>query len=687
MKNESPYIHRDISWLSFNYRVLQEAKDPNVPLMERIKFLAIYSSNLNEFFSVRVANHRNILLAGKKTRKEISFEPEDVLKQILKIVNIQQEEFSHIYENEIIPALKREKINVLTRKQLDENQIEFIENYFADELVPHVQPMLLVGEKIRPFLGNSTLYLAVLLRDKEKSGDNYDYAIVKIPSDLFPRFIQIPSKKSSHNDLILIDDVIRHNVRLIFPGFDVKDSYSIKLSRDAELYIDDEYSGDLISKIKKSLGKRKVGVASRMVVDREAPDHFVKYLQKVLEVDKRDVMKEGRYHNNFDFFKFPTFGKVYLQDQLLPDISYDPLEKAENIFDEIAKKDHLIHVPYHSYESVIRFFEQAATDPKVTHIKILQYRVAKVSRIMEALKLAVKNGKQVFAFVEIKARFDEENNLNWGERLEASGVQVKYSLPGLKVHSKMALVRRNEDKKINLYLYFSTGNFNENTAQTYSDLGVFTVSKELSIEALRVFSYLETKKLPQKKFELMLVGTFNLKSSLIQLIDNEIENATKGKKASITLKMNSLQDGEMIDKLYEASQKGVEVKLIIRGICSLVPGIKGWSNKIHTISIVDRYLEHARIFIFENNGDEKLYLSSADWMVRNLHHRIETVIPILDKDLKKEIKYFVEMQLRDNVKSRKIDVENNNHYVGGNKELAFRSQLETYFYIKRAQGL
>jgi len=545
--------------------------------------------------------------------------------------------------------------------------------------------MFLVGGKIKPFLSNQALYLALLLQDSEKKDGDYDYALVKIPSDIFPRFLKLPPSKKGHNDVIYLDDVIRHNIRSTFPGYKILDSFSLKMTRDAELYIDNEYSGDLIAKIKKGLNKRNVGNASRMVVDREMPKKFRKFLLDVFSLDERDQLTEGRYHNNFDLFKFPHFGKDHLKDKELRPLKYYPLEQAKDIFAAIKRDDHLVHVPYHKYESVIKFFEDAANDPDVTHIKVLQYRVAKESRIMEALKRAVKNGKQVFVFIEVKARFDEEANLEWGEKLEAAGVRVNYSMPGLKVHSKMAIVRRQEGKSVKIYLYFSTGNFHEDTAKLYSDIGIFTTDDRLTKEALRVFTYLETKQLPKKKFEHLLVGTFNLKSKLIDLVEQEIAHAKKGNKAEIILKMNSLEDREMINKLYEASQSNVKIKLIVRGICSLVPGVKGISENITACGVIDRYLEHARIFIFHNNGKPKIYASSADWMVRNLHHRIETVFPIYHPHIRQQIMDIIKLHLRDNVKARIIDMKNNNKYASDKFELAVRSQLESYYYFKRNQ--
>ncbi|MCB0633366.1 MAG: polyphosphate kinase 1, partial [Lewinella sp.] len=503
---------------------------------------------------------------------------------------------------------------------------------------------------------------------------------VKIPSDQLPRFIQLPSPTSRY-DIIMLDDIVRHSVSWMFPGYNVVDTFSIKLTRDAELYIDDEFSGNLIQKIKFSLTKRHVGPASRFVFDREMPEELLEFLMDVFDLDRYDLLREGRYHNNFDFFQFPDFGMTHLRNSPLPPLPYEPLEEIGDFYKQIKQKDHLIYVPFHSYESVIRFFEEAAKDPKVTHIKIVQYRVARKSRIMEALINAVKSGKQVSVFIEVKARFDEEANLRWGEKLSKAGVSVHYSFPGVKVHSKLALVRRLEKNGPRMYSYLSTGNFHEDTAKIYSDFGLFTADERLVLEVARVFSFLETEQMPAQDFEHLLVGQFNLRNDLEDLIDYEIEQAKAGEKAEIILKMNSLQDEPMIEKLYEASQAGVQIRLIIRGICCLVPGRKE-SENIHAISIVDRFLEHSRVFIFHHSGEELTYLSSADWMTRNLSYRVETAFPIYDPDLKKEIREYINIQLMDNVKARILDEDLSNTYYR-NGSLAIRSQRETYYYIKR----
>lgn len=679
-KGEYPFIHRDISWLSFNYRVLQEAKDPTVPLFERIKFLAIYSSNLDEFFRVRVANHRNLIKAGKKTRQQLDYKPKAMLKQILRIVNKHQQEVSEVFEQQIVPELGKHRIFLKRRLDLGPKQRAFVEKYFDDNLLPYVQPVLLLKGKIRPFLNTASLYLMVHMLDKEDRSTQY--AIVKVPSDHLPRFIQLPSL-NGRREIIMLDDIVRHNLSQMFPGYWIEDTYSIKLTRDAELYIDDEYTGDLLAKIKHSLSKRHVGPPSRFVFDREMPEDLLEFLKDVFALKKVDLLKEGRYHNNFDFFKFPDFGLKELKNKPLVPIRYKPLEDAPDFFHAIHERDHLVAPPYHSYHSVVEFFEKAAKDPKVTHIKITQYRVAKRSHIMEALKEAVEAGKQVFAFVEVKARFDEEANLRWGEELEAAGVKVAYSIPGLKVHSKLALVRREEEGGPRDYCYLSTGNFHEDTARIYADFGLFTTDKRLTTEVARLFNYLETGKQPSSNFEHLMVGQFHLRDKMEELVEREILHAQQGKPSGITLKLNSIQDEKAIVQLYKASQAGVPIKLIVRGICCIVPNEPGISENFEIISIVDRYLEHARVFIFHNNGDEEIFLSSADLMTRNLSWRVETVFPVYDPAVKQQIKDVIELQWRDNTKARIIDRERTNTYRKNEDGIAIQSQVETYHYFKR----
>ncbi|MFK7806525.1 MAG: polyphosphate kinase 1 [Saprospiraceae bacterium] len=677
-------IHRDISWLSFNERVMQEAKDPSVPLLERVKFMAIYSSNLGEYFQVRVASLKNLVRIGKKTKAKLDFAPKTVLKKVLKVVNNQQLEFSRIMREELIPQLEEAGIKRMRTDELNEEQIEFIDDFFKQNLLPFVQPVLLVKGKIKPFLNNSALYLALFLQDKEKPDNPYEYALVKVPSDHFGRFVKLPSS-TKRNDIIMLDDIVRYSCSYLFPGYNILGTYSIKLTRDAELYIDDEFTGNLLQKIKKSLKKRDIGPPARLVYDRSMPPDLLDFLKEVFELADFNLLPEGRYHNNFDLFQFPSFGLDHLKQEKLPPIAYNTLEKSKDFLASLVEQDHLLHFPYHSYESVIQFFEQAARDPKVTDIKIVQYRVAKKSRIMKALLNAVKAGKKVTAFIEVKARFDEENNLIWGERLENAGVQVHYSFPGLKVHSKIALIRRKEEKKTKDYVFLSTGNFNEDTAKIYGDFGMFTTDKRLTDEVSRVFSFLETVKVPGKSFKHLLVGHFNLREDLSEMIEKETKAAEEGKPAYIMLKMNSLQDPKMILLLYQASQAGVKIDLIIRGICCLIPGIPGVSENIHAISIVDRFLEHARVFIFHNGGKEKMYLSSADFMTRNLSYRIETAFPVYDPVLRQEILDYIEIQFKDNTKARLFDQKQKNEYLDNDSKKSFNAQWETYKYVQKRE--
>lgn len=693
-----PYIHRDISWLSFNYRVLQEAKNPAVPLLERVKFLAIYSSNLDEFFRVRVASHRRLMRADKSMKRELDFSPKAVVKEIQRIVNKQQEEVSKVFEKQLVPELRKQNIYILRRLELNEEQRLDVEEYFKNYMLPYVQPVLIVKGKIRLFLNNAALYLAVWMHEKGQDKPTDQYAIVKIPSDHLPRFHKLPSSAPDRHDLIILDDIVRYNIEKMFPGYSIKDTFSIKLTRDAEMILDEEFSLDIINQLRENLEKRHVGSPSRFVYDREMPTEMLNFLMEVIneereeededdyKLDKYSLLREGRYHNNFDFFKFPDFGMNHLKNPPLPPLPYRPLEEAHDFFKAIIEKDHLIYSPYVSYQSVIRFFEEAADDPKVTHIKLTHYRVARNSRIMQALMRAAKAGKQVSVVVEVKARFDEEANLDWGEKLKQEGVAVHYTKdPIIKVHAKLALIHRNEGKAFKLYTYLATGNFNEDTARVYTDFGLFTANPSLANEVARLFSFLENGVLPAQPFEHLLVGKFNLRSELEHLIRFEIAEAKAGRKAHIILKMNSIQDLPMIKLLYEASQAGVKIQLIIRGICCLAPGVKGLSENIEAISIVDRFLEHARVFIFHHSGEDLTYLSSADWMVRNLSHRIETAFPVYEDTLKAAIKEYIQIQLNDNVKARILDKNFSNAYFKhkNGTEISIRSQIETYYAIKR----
>lgn len=680
MKTQYPLKNRDITWLSFNYRVLQEAKDKRTPLFERIKFLAIYSSNLGEFFRVRVASTRSLIKLKKKSQKALHFKPSTILKKMRSVINDQQIEFSRIYNEEILPELAENGIIVRRNTELTADQAAFIEAYYNQHQSVFGHPVLISKQIIRPSLRDAALYLAANMKD-DGSGDER-YAIFAVPSEFLPRFIELPSENPDVHEIIFLDDIVRHTIPNRIQDYEFDSAYSFKLTRDAEIYIDDEYSGDLVEKIKSGLAKRNVGPAARFVYDRKMPPSMLKFLKECWNLDDLDLFPEGRIHNNFDFFGFPNFNKSHLELSPLPLLPLTSMQGYYSIFEAIDEKDHLIHVPYHTYESVIQLFEQAADDPDVTSIKIVQYRVAKSSRIMDALIRAAKAGKDIMAFVEIKARFDEEANLIWADRLKRAGVKVIYSFPGLKVHAKLALITRKEDNIKKQYAYLATGNFHEKTAKIYSDFGVFTANSDLITEIESVFDYLEKQKAPKKSFKHLWVGQFNLRADLTKHIDNEISNAKKGKKAYVLLKVNSLEDEQIIYKLYEASIAGVKIDLIIRGICRLVAGLPGISHNIRIISIVDRYLEHARVFSFYNKGNLITYLSSADTMERNLSRRVEVAFPVVDKQIKQTIQELMEIQLSDNVKARIIDEKHRNKYVKPKDKTLIQSQLVTHQYIK-----
>ncbi len=688
------YFNRELSWLSFNYRVLQEAKDPSVPLYERIKFLAIFSSNLDEFFRVRVASLRSLFNLKRRTRAKLKFEPAELLKIIHSTVDKQQREFGEIIRKEITPQLNSHNIFLIDDTSASDAQKIFAQEYFNENVLPHIQPVIIVNKKVTLFLNNRSIYLAVRLlpvskkktAEKNQAGTKrFKYAMLEIPSEKLPRFIRFPSDDDKYY-VMFLDDLIRINLQSIFPGYSVCDSYSVKLTRDAELYIDDEFTGNLLQKIKKSLSKRKTGAPSRFLYDEKMPKEFLKVLRQTIGLKKEDLIPGGRYHNYHDFFSFPNPGLKELEyPEMLP-LKCPELETGESIFQIITQRDVLVHYPYHSFEYVIKFLEEAAADDQTESIKITLYRTGTKSRIIKALCSAAASGKKVTAFVEVKARFDEELNFVNAEELEHAGVKVLYSFPGLKVHSKICLISRIEDGNKKYYAYLSTGNFNEKTAKIYSDIGIFTSNISIIDELRLIYNFL-SKKIDKVKFKNILTAPFNLRSGLNSLIDNEILAAREGKKASIVLKLNSLEDKKIIKKLYEASEAGVKISIIVRGICCLIPGVKGLSSNIKVKSIVDRFLEHARIFIFHNGGGEKKFLFFSDWMTRNLDRRIELCFPVIDTEIKNILKDIVSLQLNDNVKARIINKTQSNPYVRSKKKKAMRSQYDIYdYFLKRVSG-
>jgi polyphosphate kinase len=681
--NSSKYFNRDISWLSFNYRVLQEAMDPLLPLYERIKFLAIFSNNLDEFFRVRVGVIRHSLNINKE--KE---EAEMLLSEINGIVDAQQKEFGQVFRGTILPELDRNGIQLILNEKYTKKQQQYLKQYYQEELIFHVQPILLVKNKVVPFLQNGAIYLFVALTSKAKkttkqttvSAKRRKYAVIKIPSDVVKRFIELPSVNEKYC-FTFLDDVIRFNLPEIFKGYNIEFAHSIKLSRDADLHIEDEFHGNLVEKVKKSLGKRKIGAPSRFLYDEQLPKDGVDFLKGIFKMKKNEMIAGGRYHNFYDFFKFPNPLAPALENFPNLPLRIPEFDSFPSMFEAIKTRDWILHFPYQDYDYVLRFLNQAAFDPKVFEIKATQYRVAPDSGVVNALINAARNGKKVTVFVEVKARFDEESNLRFAQQMAAAGVNIIYSMPGLKVHAKAILVSRESGNRrgVRQYAFLSTGNFNEKTAKTYADHGFFTSDYGICDELTVFFQQLE-KKTDQVEFKHLLVAQYNMVTGLHALIDQEIKHAKNGKKGYIIIKLNNLEDERMIDKLYEASKAGVIIDIIIRSICCAIPN-KKFSQNIRIRRLVDQYLEHARICIFYNGGEQNVYLSSADWMNRNLFHRIELGFPIRDPLLKQEILDIIQLQLMDNTKARLLD-ENlkNNHLpkIG----IPHRSQTETYEWLR-----
>lgn len=678
------FYHRDLSWLRFNHRVLQEAADARNPLYERIKFLAIFSSNLDEFYRVRVSDIRQIKQLDKPLRKKLVTKPNRLLKEIKKQLDIQQNEFGNIFTDEIIPQLVSEGIHIIRHENFTKEQKQIARDYYQQSLKPIIE----IGRhpysgKQKVFVKNETLYLATPLPRDE-------FALVEIPQTE-PRFFVFPNKseettsvKASSYYITFIDDILKFNLEKEFSKSEKVKFYSIKISRDAELYIEDEFSGNLMEKIKAALPKRDTGQATRILIDPRMSDTLREGLKKALDLSHIDVVLGGRYHSFRDFMEFPNPTATNLSNKTLPPLPHPVLTNCKSIFSEIEKKDQLLHFPYQSFDPVIKLMQEAANDPATTKIKLTIYRTADASPLNDAIALAAKNGKEVTIFMEVKARFDEENNLKWGEIFRENGAQVIYSYPDIKVHSKILYIERELEEKAKGYAYIGTGNFNEITAKLYTDFGLMTANKKIAADVKKVFMVLERKMMVPKTKQL-IVAPFSARLRFTELVEKEIDLAHEGKEGLIVLKMNSLEDKGMIKELYKASNAGVKVRLLIRGICCLIPGIKGQSENIYITSVVDRFLEHGRIYIFGNGGDEQIFIGSADWMTRNLTHRIEVITPVLDPDHKKIVRDVINIELADNVKARIIDAEQRNEYVR-NSEKEVQSQVEIYEYFKRMLG-
>ncbi|MGL6019005.1 MAG: polyphosphate kinase 1 [Gibbsiella quercinecans] len=679
MGQEKLYIEKELSWLSFNERVLQEAADKNNPLIERMRFLGIYSNNLDEFYKVRFADlKRRILINEEQGSAGAS---RHLLKKIQAKVLKTDQEFDSLY-NELLLEMARNQIFLINERQVSENQQAWLRQYFKQHLRQHITPILVNHDtNLVQFLKDDYTYLAVeIIR-----GTQIDYALLEIPADKIPRFINLPPESPRRRKpMILLDNILRYCLDDIFKGFfdyDTLNAYSMKMTRDAEYDLVTEMESSLLELMSSSLKQRLTAEPVRFVYQRDMPKEMVEMLREKLGISNYDsVIAGGRYHNFKDFIGFPNVGKANLVNKPLPRLRHIWFNKFRNGFDAIREQDVLLYYPYHTFEHVLELLRQASFDPSVLAIKINIYRVAKDSRIIDAMIHAAHNGKKVTVVVELQARFDEEANIHWAKRLTEAGVHVIFSAPGLKIHAKLFLISRREGDDIVRYAHIGTGNFNEKTARIYTDYSLLTADARITNEVRRVFNFIENPYRPVS-FDYLMVSPQNSRLKLYELIDNEIANAKAGEPAGITLKVNNLVDKGLVDRLYAASNAGVKIRLLVRGMCSLIPSLPGVSENIRVISIVDRYLEHDRVYVFENKGDSKVYLSSADWMTRNIDYRIEVAVLMLDPTLKQRVLDILEILFSDTVKARYLDKELSNSYVPRGNRRKVRSQVAIYDYL------
>ncbi|HDY7981444.1 polyphosphate kinase 1 [Vibrio vulnificus] len=683
MSADKFYIEKELSWLSFNERVLQEAADKTVPLIERIRFLGIFSNNLDEFYKVRFSDvKRRILINREQGGNDIS---KHLLSKMQSKALKLNERFDELY-NELIRDMARRHIFLVNESQLDEAQQKWIIKYFQKEVLPHITPLMLTDEiDVLQFLKDEYAYIAVELKQQEQA----KYALLEIPTDHLPRFIMVPEQKGKRKKtIILLDNIIRFCLNDIFRGFfdyDELNGYAMKMTRDAEYDLRHEVEYSLLEQMSEGLSQRLTALPVRFVYERDMPEDMLKYLCYKLKISHYDsLIPGGRYHNFKDFIAFTNVGRDYLENKPLPPLACADFEGYANAFDAIRNQDILLHYPYHSFEHITELVRQASFDPKVVSIKINVYRVAKNSRLMNSLIDAVHNGKRVTVVVELQARFDEEANIEWSKLLTDAGVHVIFGVPGMKIHAKLLLITRREEQGFVRYAHIGTGNFHERTARIYTDFSLLTADQELAAEVRGVFSYIMNPFRPIK-FRHLIVSPRNSRSQLYRLLDREIHNAQAGKKASITLKVNNLVDKGLISKLYAASSAGVKIRMIIRGMCSLVPGLEGISENIEIISIIDRFLEHPRVLVVHNDGDPQVFISSADWMERNIDNRIEVMSPVRDARIKQRIIDILSIQFTDTVKARRIDKEMSNNYVERGNRKKIRSQIAIYDYLKNVE--
>ena len=677
----SRFVNREISWLSFNDRVLQEAHDTTVPLIERLRFMGIFSNNLDEFFRVRVASVSRLLKLDKVDQKMLGYSPQLVLKQIKQIVLRQQQRFEKLFNEVLVKELEDEKIFIINDNQLNVSRGQFVKDYFNNKVLPSLVPIMIDPNKPFPELKDRSIYLFIKFYNSDKK-DKFKYSLIEIPTDIHSRFLVLP-ETNKLKFVILLDDIIRYCLEDIFKIFNFKDfeAYTIKMTRDAEIDFDfNDLHINMVEAFSKSVKQRKKGKPIRFVYDQDMPKEMVNFLKLKLGLQVDNLIPGGRYHNFKDFISFPNLGQTHLEYSKNIPLEHHVFQRSNSIFNTIQHEDQILHFPYQKFDYLIEFLREAAIDPKVQSIKITLYRIAQNSMIANALINAVRNGKKVVVVLELKARFDEENNIYYTQKFLDEGVIVLHSVPEMKIHSKICLVTRKEKNKLVHYTNIGTGNFNEKTATIYADHSFFTADKQITADVQKVFMYLEKGKIPHE-FKHLLVAPFNLRSQLIHFIKKEIEHAKKGLKSGIFLKLNSLADEEIIQHLYDASNAGVKIKIIVRGICCLIPAQKKLSENIEVISIIDKFLEHARVYMFENAGNERIYISSADLMIRNLDMRVEVACPILNPKIKSELKKILDMQWKDNSKARIMNADQSNIYkkARGNSH---RSQFETYQYLK-----
>ena len=681
MARNIPLLNPEISWLYFNERVLQEATDKTVPLIERIRFLAIFSSNLDEFYRVKVATLNRLSNLNTKAKEVVGYSPKKTLNEIKRIVVRQERKFNHLYEDEIIKELEAKKIFIVNELQLNVSRGAYVRNYFRETVLSTLVPIMLNKDEPFPELTDRAIYFLVKLV-KNRTSAKVRYALIEIPKNGLSRFLVLP-ETNNLKFIILLDDIIRYCLDDIFFIFDYDkiEAYSIQLTRDAELDLDRHVSEKFIDALTKSLQKRHRGKPMRLLYDSGMPMEMLTYLVAQMDLTVDGLIPGNRYHNFKDFIKFPNVGGEELEYPRIQPLPIKDLTTGKSIFAQIAIKDYLINLPYQSFDYIIHFLREAAIDPKVKEINITLYRLAENSRVINALINAAKNGKKVNCLLELKARFDEQANIYWTNRLEEEGVMVNYGILEYKVHSKICLVTRIEKGKPVYYANLATGNFNEKTAQLYTDHSLFTANPALTHELVKLFEGLQ-KKVFYRGYHNLLVSPLESRSKIYDLINQEIKFAKDAIPSHIILKMNSLTDEDVIAKLYEASNAGVKIKLIIRGMCCLIPGLKNYSENIQVTSIIDKFLEHSRVWIFANNGQELIYLSSADMMTRNLDRRVEVGFPILDKDIRAEIREIINIQLKDNTKAREINQYNNNKYHITKSKVDYRSQTDIYTYLK-----